>query len=117
MSPTMEQARAARGFPDGIERFDVSGWGEDAQCARCGSSVHYVRCWDCGDEGVTHHDCGEDTCCCLHPEDNVVCETCGGDGGSLHCISGPEWCEANPLPGRELVKSSALSPRAWADAV
>ena len=39
-----------------------------------------VECWDCGGEGVTHHDCGEDTCCCLSPEDNVACETCGGRG-------------------------------------
>jgi hypothetical protein len=38
----------------------------------------YVDCWDCGGEGVTHHDCGEDTCCCANPEDNVVCDTCGG---------------------------------------
>lgn len=39
------------------------------------------ECWDCGGEGVTHHDCGEDTCCCLNPVDNVRCETCNGDGG------------------------------------
>lgn len=39
-----------------------------------------IDCWDCGGEGVTHHDCGEDTCHCLNPEDNVTCETCGGRG-------------------------------------
>lgn len=39
-----------------------------------------VDCWDCGGEMYTHHDCGEDVCCCAHPEDNVRCETCGGKG-------------------------------------
>jgi hypothetical protein len=39
-----------------------------------------VECWDCCGEGVTHHACGEDTCCCLNPEDNVTCATCGGKG-------------------------------------
>ena len=117
MRPTTAQLRAARDFPDGIEQIVGLDQEDGAQCARCGSSVHYVRCWDCGDEGVTHHDCGEDTCCCLHPEANVGCETCGGEGGSLHCVSGPEWCNAHPLPGREFVKSSALSTEALADAL
>ena len=40
----------------------------------------HIECWDCGGAGVTHHNCGEDTCCCLDPEDNVMCETCGGCG-------------------------------------
>ncbi len=38
-------------------------------------------CWDCGGERYTHHDCGEDTCMCLNPEDNVECETCEARGG------------------------------------
>lgn len=40
----------------------------------------WVDCWNCI-EGLTGHDCGEDTCCCLHPEDNVVCDICNGEGG------------------------------------
>ena len=39
------------------------------------------RCWNCGGEGFSSHDCGEDTCCCIDPEDNVVCDVCGGKGG------------------------------------
>jgi hypothetical protein len=98
-------------FPDGIERFDTPHGGE-AQCARCGSSVEWLNCWNCV-EGYTHHDCGEDCCCCVNPEDNVVCDECRGAGGEMHCISSPEWCEANPLPGREQVRSTALNARAW----
>jgi len=41
----------------------------------------YIDCWNCGDEGYSHHDCGEDCCCCLWPEDNVVCDICNGKGG------------------------------------
>jgi len=41
----------------------------------------WVTCWDCQGEIYTHHDCGEDTCCCLYPEDNVICTTCRGAGG------------------------------------
>jgi len=38
------------------------------------------ECWNCAGTGFTHHDCGEDTCCCLDPEDNVRCDTCEGRG-------------------------------------
>ena len=41
----------------------------------------WLECWQCGGEGVSHHDCGEDTCCCLMPENNVLCDICNGDGG------------------------------------
>lgn len=57
-------------------------WGEprddDFYDDDCGD---YVDCWNCGGEGFSSHDCGEDTCCCLHPEDNVVCDVCEGKGG------------------------------------
>jgi hypothetical protein len=103
----------------GIEWFDVSNGtgdeGAEAQCARCGSSAEWVRCWNCGGEGVSHHDCGEDTCCCLHPEDNVRCDWCEGAGGSTHCVSSPKWCEANPVSGREHITSTALRAEAWSD--
>lgn len=41
----------------------------------------WVHCWQCGGEGLSHHDCGEDTCCCVLPEDNVSCDICRGKGG------------------------------------
>ena len=39
-----------------------------------------VYCWDCRGRLYTSHDCGEDTCCCLYPVDNVPCYTCHGKG-------------------------------------
>ncbi len=41
----------------------------------------YVECWQCGGEGVYGHDCGEDCCACLRPDDNAPCEICEGLGG------------------------------------
>jgi hypothetical protein len=38
-----------------------------------------ITCWDCGGEGG-YHDCGEDCCSCLDPENDMECETCGGTG-------------------------------------
>lgn len=35
----------------------------------------------CGGDGTSGHDCGEDTCCCLEPEENVTCHICDGKGG------------------------------------
>lgn len=34
------------------------------------------------------------------PDDIERCHECAGAGGTLLCASTPEWCEANPLPGR-----------------
>lgn len=70
-------------------------------CARCGSSADRVECERCGGDGVTGHDCGEDSCCCAAPEDNVTCDTCGGAGGWLRCLSDAAWCESHPAPGCE----------------
>jgi hypothetical protein len=77
----------------------------DCQCARCGSSLEREPCWNCGGEGLSHHDCGEDCCCCLYPEDNVRCDVCDGEGGWWQCLSSHEFCQANPLPGHEDVES------------
>jgi hypothetical protein len=44
------------------------------------SEMVTVQCWQCGGEGTTGHDCGEDCCCCLNPYDNVRCDICGGRG-------------------------------------
>lgn len=74
------------------------------QCARCGSSMDWQDCDGCGGEGFAGHDCGEDTCCCMWPEENMLCDFCDGDGGWSVCGSGAEWCEANPLPGRESIR-------------
>ncbi len=43
--------------------------------------MEWIECENCGGEGFVGHDCGEDCCCCLDPEDNVPCDVCGGKGG------------------------------------
>lgn len=54
-------------------------------CARCGSALVCRECVDCGGEGHSEHDCGEDCCNCVHPEPNIRCSTCGGKGDYLEC--------------------------------
>lgn len=87
----------------------------DCQCARCGSSCDYTTCHQCGGEGVDGHDCGEDCCCCLYPEENVTCETCLGHGGWNMCLSSPEFCLSNPLPGREKIERGEIEWYAYED--
>lgn len=41
----------------------------------------WTECDVCGGEGVDGHECGEDTCACAWPEDNMPCSNCGGEGG------------------------------------
>lgn len=53
----------------------------EPSCARCGSSVAFLDCWQCEGEGY--------------------CDVCSGDGGWLVCLSTEEWCNAHPLKGRE----------------
>ena len=75
------------------------------QCARCGSSLMFEHCDDCGGEGVSGHDCGEDTCCCADPDDNMDCDWCEGEGGHWRCLSSSDWCQSHPIEGRETVAS------------
>jgi hypothetical protein len=44
-----------------------------------------VDCPNCGGEGVSHHDCGDDCCVCLDAEDNVTCDICRGRGSLVLC--------------------------------
>ncbi len=85
------------------ERPPSDGREWDCRCARCGSSADYEHCYNCED-GYSSHDCGEDCCCCLYPENNVRCDVCEGYGGWNQCMSSAEWCEDHPLPGREEVR-------------
>lgn len=73
----------------------------ECQCARCGSSMMWAECENCGGEGLDGHDCGEDCCCCLDPEPNQRCDYCRGSGGHWECMSSPRFCTANPLTGRD----------------
>jgi len=46
-----------------------------------GDDKEWIECWQCSGECYSHHDCGEDTCCCADPQPNVMCDICGGEGG------------------------------------
>jgi hypothetical protein len=59
-------------------------WWEQC-CEVCGASMDWEDCDLCGGEGVSGHDCGEDVCCCLYPEDNETCHQCDGKGGWWYC--------------------------------
>lgn len=86
---------------------------EDCQCARCGSSCYFVDCGQCDDGEVERDEwdyCGTYFTSCDH---------CRGSGGWWQCCSGAEWCEANPMEGREAVDHGkvewfTLPPRASA---
>lgn len=55
------------------------------KCPRCKCcEADLYQCQNC-DEGLSSHDCGEDTCCCLDPEPNVRCDTCNGKGTWFIC--------------------------------
>lgn len=78
---------------------------EDCQCARCGSSCYFNECNECFGEGTVEEDFGNDAC-----EDmrDVECGECEGCGGWQTCLSSTEWCEANPLPGREAIERGKI---------
>ena len=88
---------------------DENEW--DCQCARCGSSCDYVDCWNCEDGGCGS-DCIDDLCYggeCIHGDTGQIrCDICQGHGGWWQCLSDPEWCQGNPLEGREDVKRGQI---------
>lgn len=75
----------------------------DCQCARCGSSCDSDRCNECEDGSVWdawgYYDEGGPA---------YTCPACRGDYVTHRCLSSPEWCEANPQPGRESVKRGKI---------
>ena len=77
----------------------------DYQCGRCGSSILFEDCPNCAGEGFFGHDCFDDSCCSLDPEDDP-CTTCEGSGAIPICLSSAEWCAAHPQPGHEHVARS-----------
>lgn len=53
-------------------------------CEEHKTSKVWVHCTNC-EYGFSGHDCGEDCCCCLNPEDNIVCDICKGKEGYYLC--------------------------------
>ncbi len=76
----------------------------DCQCARCGGSCHWVDCYQCDDGYEDRYD--EDPLWYGH--ELYVCDHCQGHGGWNVCGNTPEWCNANPMPGREGVERGFL---------
>lgn len=68
-----------------FEDFDPDDLGPP--CPVCGGEQEWEDCYQCGGEGYDGHDCGEDVCCCLEPEDNESCDVCRGEGGWWWCLS------------------------------
>jgi hypothetical protein len=65
----------------------------DVACARCGSTLTFEECQECGGAGTVmlpDFDFDED----------ITCPDCGSKGTYPACISSEEFCLANPLPGR-----------------
>lgn len=93
-----------------IARFPPNDGREwECQCARCGSSMSFIECPECGGEGLCGHDCGEDCCCCLEPEDNIECPACSGVGSFPLCLSASSGhCAEFPNPGREVTPESTV---------
>ena len=58
---------------------------DERVCEKCTNRESWRGCWNCGGEGYSDHDCGEDCCCCADPEDNVLCDICDGAGGFYVC--------------------------------
>ena len=79
----------------GIEFFDTGLGYDDCQCARCGSSCAFIDCDNCGGDGEIEDD---DWQC---EGEFSRCDWCRGAGGWWYCLSGRDWCQANPMPGRE----------------
>ena len=84
----------------------VEFYGDDqyggVQCARCGSSVDFELCPECGGEGWVEAD--EPDSWAWLEDDLVRCGTCAGEGGWYECLSSVEYCRTHPLPGREHIR-------------
>jgi hypothetical protein len=53
-------------------------------CKCC--SLIWIECDQCDEFGYSGHDCGEDTCMCRYPEDNIRCDYCFGKRGWYVCV-------------------------------
>lgn len=86
--------------PHPLPEMYAAGLELDCQCGRCGSSMDTEDCSECW-YGAEIEDDPDD----MEPES---CVACGGRGFFHRCLSSPEWCQANPRPGRESVERGTI---------
>ena len=72
-----------------VQRQAVQGTEYDVMCGRCGSSMAWNDCFNCGGDGTV--DCDPIQCC-----DEHTCSRCDGLGGWFDCLSSEEYCQAHP---------------------
>lgn len=73
------------------------------QCARCGSSLIFHDCDNCGGEGWIEDDDWQ-----ADEGDGHDCDWCFGEGGHWACCSSVEYCEGNPITDRADVKRGTV---------
>ena len=76
------------------------------QCARCGSSMLWIDCCECGGDGFFE-------AMDLDVDDEIweserMCDCCNGRGGWYECLSSAKFCKEYPLPGREETKRGQI---------
>lgn len=87
--------------PTVIGKHPNDGRDWDVQCARCGSSLAFDLCENCGGEGFIEDDTDQ-----INGIEYEACNECLGASTFPRCLSGAEWCEANPRLDREDVEVS-----------
>jgi hypothetical protein len=76
----------------------------DCQCARCGSSCDSEGCDDCDNDGFVENEDPD----LEGDEDFIPCPYCLGEPVRYRCLSTAEWCQANPMTGREAVSRGQI---------
>lgn len=76
-------------------------WDWNYQCARCGSSLDFEQCSECGGEGTTQPGELHEYDPLWYDEDDIeTCHLCDGQASFPYCCSSYLWCLTHPLPGR-----------------
>jgi DnaJ-class molecular chaperone len=75
----------------------------DYQCGRCGSSMTFEECLECGGVGTVEDDDWQD-----YEQAGVPCPTCRGTGSWPICLSSEQWCREHPMPGRDDVERGTV---------
>lgn len=83
----------------------------ECQCARCGSSADFETCIECDGDGWIDYRDGwyeDDDDADDDREGDSMCPGCSSHGGQYRCLSSAEFCQNNPIPGRETIKRGSI---------